>query len=161
MDVSFWLQIGLLIFLIGVNAFFAASEIALISLNDSKIKKLAEDGNKKARQIEKLVSEPSKFLATIQVGVTLSGFLASAVAADSFADRMTERLYPYVSSYIAMEVLGGIIIVVITLLLSYFTLVFGELVPKRLAMQNYEKLSMMVIAPLKAIQSFTRPLYGF
>lgn len=161
MDVSIWLQIGLLVFLIGVNAFFAASEIALISLNDGKIKKMAEEGNKKAKHIEKLVSEPSKFLATIQVGVTLSGFLASAVAADSFADRITEWLYPHISSYIAMEVLGGIIIVVITLLLSYFTLVFGELVPKRLAMQNYEKFSMMVIGPLRVIQSFTRPFVWF
>jgi len=161
MDVSLWLQIGLLVFLIAVNAFFAASELALISLNDGKIKKMAEEGHKKAKQIEKLVGEPSKFLATIQVGVTLSGFLASAVAADSFADRITEWLYPYVSSYIAMEALGGAIIIILTLILSYFTLVFGELVPKRLAMQNYEKISMAVIGPLNIVEKLTRPFVKF
>lgn len=161
MDVSIWLQIALLIFLIAVNAFFAASEIALISLKDSKIKKMAEEGHKKARQIEKLVGEPSKFLATIQVGVTLSGFLASAVAADSFADRLTTWLYPYISSYVALEALSGIIIVVITLVLSYFTLVFGELVPKRFAMQHCEAVSMAVIGVLNIVEKLARPFVKF
>lgn len=161
MDVSIWLQIALLIFLIAVNAFFAASEIALISLKDSKIKKMAEEGHKKARQIEKLVGEPSKFLATIQVGVTLSGFLASAVAADSFADRLTTWLYPYISSYVALEALSGIVIVVITLVLSYFTLVFGELVPKRFAMQHCEAVSMAVIGVLNIVEKLARPFVKF
>ncbi|MBP3285119.1 MAG: HlyC/CorC family transporter [Clostridia bacterium] len=156
-----WLQIGLLVFLIGVNAFFAASEIALISLNDSKIKKMAEEGHKKARQIEKLVGEPSKFLATIQVGVTLSGFLASAVAADSFAGEITEWFYPFISAYVAKEALSGVIIVVITLILSYFTLVFGELVPKRFAMQNCEKVSMAVIGILNIVEKLSRPFVKF
>lgn len=161
MDVSIWLQIALLIFLIAVNAFFAASEIALISLKDSKIKKMAEEGHKKARQIEKLVGEPSKFLATIQVGVTLSGFLASAVAADSFADRLTKWLYPYISSCVALEALSGIVIVVITLVLSYFTLVFGELVPKRFAMQHCEAVSMAVIGVLNIVEKLARPFVKF
>ena len=78
-------EILLLLVLILLNAFFAASEIALISLNDNKISLMAEEGNKKARQIKQLLDEPSKFLATIQIGITLAGFLASAFAAESFA----------------------------------------------------------------------------
>lgn len=150
------LKVLLLFFLIGVNAFFAASEIAIISLKDSKIKKMAEEGNKKAKQILKLVSEPSKFLATIQVGVTISGFLASAVAAESFSGRITEALHPLMSGFVSEDVLAGIVLVIITCVLSYFTLVFGELVPKRFAMQNCEKVSMAVIGFLTVFEKCTR-----
>ena len=85
-------QLFLLIMLIVLNAFFAASEIALISLNENKIKYMADEGNKKAKQIKKVLSEPSKFLATIQIGITLAGFLASAFAAESFAGRLVNLI---------------------------------------------------------------------
>jgi len=156
-----FLRILFLIVLIAVNAFFAASEIAIISLNDGKIKKMAEEGNKKAKQIAKLVSEPSKFLATIQVGVTISGFLASAVAAESFSGRITNALHPFLSNVVSADVLSAIVLVIITCILSYFTLVFGELVPKRFAMQNGEAVSMAVIGFLTVFEKFTRPFVKF
>ena len=123
-------EILLLIALIMLNAFFAASEIALISLNDNKIKLLAAEGDIKAGKLVKLLSEPSRFLATIQIGITLAGFLASAFAAESFATPLLEFLQKYnlpVSAYI----LKVAVVLLITLILSYFTLVLGELVPKR------------------------------
>lgn len=156
-DGNLWLQIGFLAFLIFVNAFFAASEIAIISLNDNKIKKMAEEGNKKAKQIAKLVSEPSKFLATIQVGVTISGLLASAVAADTFSDEITVAIYPMLSKFIAIDALEVIVLILITIILSYFTLVFGELVPKRFAMQHAERVSMAVIGILNFVEKLSRP----
>lgn len=158
---NIFIRIVFLIFLIAVNAFFAASEIALISLNDGKIKKMAEEGNKKAKQIAKLVSEPSKFLATIQVGVTISGFLASAVAAESFSGRITAALHPMMESVVSEDVLAAIVLVIITCILSYFTLVFGELVPKRFAMQNCEAVSMFVIGFLTVFEKVTRPFVKF
>lgn len=158
---NIFLRILFLVVLIAVNAFFAASEIAIISLNDGKIKKMAEEGNKKAKQIAKLVSEPSKFLATIQVGVTISGFLASAVAADSFSGRITEALHPSLSNVISEDVLSAVVLVIITCILSYFTLVFGELIPKRFAMQHDEAVSMAVIGFLTVFEKFTRPFVKF
>ena len=132
-------QIIILIILIALNAFFAASEIAYISLNDAKIEKQAKEGNKKAKQIQKMLKTPSKFLATIQIGITLAGFLSSAFASDTFADilaPMLNNLIPVIS----IGVWRSISIIIITIILSFFTLVFGELVPKRLAMKNYEKI---------------------
>lgn len=155
------LRVVFLVFLIAVNAFFAASEIAIISLNDGKIKRMAEEGNKKAKQIAKLISEPSKFLATIQVGVTISGFLASAVAAESFSGRITEALHPFMANVVSPDVLAAVVLVIITCVLSYFTLVFGELVPKRFAMQNCEAVSMAVIGFLTIFEKFTRPFVKF
>jgi putative hemolysin len=161
MQDNIFVRILFLIFLIAVNALFAASEIAIISLNDGKIKKLAEEGNKKAKQIAKLVSEPSKFLATIQVGVTISGFLASAVAAEGFSGRVTKLLHPLVDKYVSEHVLAVIVLVVITCILSYFTLVFGELVPKRFAMQHCEGVSMAVIGFLTVFEKIARPFVKF
>ena len=161
MQDNIFVRILFLIFLIAVNALFAASEIAIISLNDGKIKKLSEEGNKKAKQIAKLVSEPSKFLATIQVGVTISGFLASAVAAEGFSGRVTKLLHPLVDNYVSEHVLAVIVLVVITCILSYFTLVFGELVPKRFAMQHCEGVSMAVIGFLTVFEKIARPFVKF
>ena len=118
--------------------FFAATEIAFISLNDVKVEKQAKEGVRKAKQISKMLKSPSKFLATIQIGITLAGFLSSAFASDAFAD----KLAPVLNSWLPMINIGtwkSISIIIITLILSYFTLVFGELVPKRVAMKNYEK----------------------
>lgn len=116
---------------------FAATEIAFISLNDAKIEKQAKEGNKKAKQIKKMLREPSKFLATIQIGITLAGFLSSAFAADAFADDLAPMLQNLIP--LGLTAWRNISIILITIILSYFSLIFGELVPKRLAMRNSEK----------------------
>lgn len=152
-------QILILVILIGLNAFFAASEIAFISLNDAKIEKQAKEGNKKAKQIEKMLENPSKFLATIQIGITLAGFLSSAFASDAFAYRLAPALNDLIP--IGVGVWQNISIVIITILLSFFTLIFGELVPKRLAMKNYEKIAFGTIGIIKAISSITAPFVKF
>ncbi len=140
--------------LIFINAFFAMSEIAVISLNDAKIGKLAEEGNGKAKTVMRLIKEPSKFLATIQVGVTLAGLLSSAVAADSF----TEVVVRWFSGLnVSPSLVRGVSLVIITLLLSYFTLVFGELVPKRIAMQYSEKVAFGVSGMLLFLYHIEKP----
>lgn len=149
-------EILFLFSLIAVNAFFAASEIALISLNDSKIKLMAEEGHRKAKQLTKLLGEPSKFLATIQIGITLAGFLASAFAAESFADPLVNILKEY-NLPIPESILKGIIVTIITIILSYFTLVLGELVPKRVAMKKAEGIAFFVVTPLTVLSKITNP----
>ena len=149
-------QILILIVLIALNAFFAATEIAFISLNDVKIELKAKEGNKKAKKIHKMLQDPSKFLATIQIGITLAGFLSSAFASDAFADILAPKLYNLVPA-IALARWREISIIIITLILSYFTLVFGELVPKRLAMKYSEKLSFMAVGIIRAISIVTLP----
>ncbi|KKI91531.1 hemolysin-like CBS domain-containing protein [Bacillus sp. SA1-12] len=150
------LEIVILIILIIVNAFFAASEIALISLNDNKIKILAEGGDKKAKMLNSLLAEPSSFLATIQIGITLAGFLASAFAAESFAGQLANLLYEW-GVPISEELLGTISVIVITIVLSYFTLVLGELVPKRLALQKAEAISTFAATPLTLLSKISAP----
>lgn len=149
-------QIIVLVILILLNAYFFASEIAFISLNDAKVEKMAKEGNKKAKQIEKMLRNPSKFLATIQIGITLAGFLSSAFASDTFANMLAPALNSIIPS-ISIEIWKGISIIIITLLLSFFTLVFGELVPKRLAMKNYEKIAFANIGVIRAISIVTAP----
>lgn len=149
-------QLLVLLILIFLNAFFAASEIAFISLNDAKIEKQARDGNKKAKQIEKMLKEPSKFLATIQIGITLAGFLSSAFASDAFAERLAPILYNAMP-FISLGIWKSIAIILITIILSFFTLVFGELVPKRLAMKHYEKISFATIGIIRTISVITAP----
>ncbi|MFC3770488.1 hemolysin family protein [Paenibacillus sp. GCM10012303] len=149
-------EILVLIVLIVLNAFFAASEIALISLNDNKIRSMADAGHKKAKLLQSLLSEPSRFLATIQIGITLAGFLASAFAAESFAGRMAQYLYS-AGVPLPQSMLETISVILITLLLSYFTLVLGELVPKRLAMQKSESISMFAVTPLTFLLKISAP----
>jgi len=149
-------ELLLLLSLILFNAFFAASEIALISLNDNKIKMMAEEGNYKAKLLAKLLSEPGRFLATIQVGVTLAGFLASAFAAKNFADPLI-NLLKSAGAPVPEPWLEGIAVTLITMVLSYFSLVLGELVPKRLAMQNAERISMSVARPLNTLSVMAYP----
>lgn len=149
-------ELVLLVLLVLLNAFFAASEIALISLNDNKVKSMAETGQKKWVLLSNLLREPSQFLATIQIGITLAGFLASAFAAESFATPMAEALTS-LGIPLSVNVLENVSVIVITLLLSYFTLVFGELVPKRIAMQKYEALAMMAVQPLNMLRKVTSP----
>ena len=149
-------QVIVLVILILINAYFAATEIAFISLNDAKIEKDAKDGNKKAKQILKMLKSPSKFLATIQIGITLAGFLSSAFASDAFADELAPMLNNWMP-FFSLEVWRGIAIVLSTIILSFFTLVFGELVPKRLAMKYYEKISYATIGVIRGISVVTAP----
>lgn len=149
-----------LISLIAINAFFAASEIALISLNDNKIKLMADDGDKKARQLSSLLGEPSRFLATILIGITLAGFLASAFAAESFADPLVNLIKTY-DLAIPEALLKGTTVTIITIVLSYFTLVLGELVPKRVAMKKAEEIAFFVVTPLMVLSKITSPFVRF
>ena len=153
-------QLIVLVILIFLNAFFAASEIAFISLNDAKVEKQAKEGNKKAGQIEKMLKTPSKFLATIQIGITLAGFLSSAFASDTFAEKLAPMLYQLMP-FINLGVWKSISIILITIILSFFTLVFGELVPKRLAMKNYEKIAFGAIGVIRVISIVTSPFVKF
>lgn len=148
------LSLLILLFLTMTNAFFAMSEIAIISTNEKKIQKLAEEGNKKAAHLSKLIASQSAFLATIQVGVTLSGFLSSAVAAENFAGMLAGAL-----SFLPVNhnVISGVSLVVITVILSYFTLIFGELVPKRFAQKYAEKISLSVSGFLWGFYKVARP----
>ena len=149
-------QLIVLTILILINAYFAASEIAFISLNDAKIEKQAKEGNKKAKQIEKMLKTPSKFLATIQIGITLAGFLSSAFASETFADKIAPYLYNMIPA-VSLGVWKSISIIFITIILSFFTLVFGELVPKRIAMKHYEKISFGTIGVIRTISIITAP----
>lgn len=148
-----------LIILIFINAFFAASEIAFISLNDAKIERQAKEGNKKAKKIRKMLKEPSKFLSTIQVGITLAGFLSSAFAADAFASELAPKLNDLIS--FGIETWETISIVIITMILSYFTIVFGELVPKRIAMKYPEKMAFGTVGVIRFIHIATSPIVNF
>lgn len=152
------LKLILLAFLIFVNAFFAASEIAVISLNDNKIQKMAEEGHKKARQVLKLTANSSNFLATIQIGVTLAGFLTSAVAAQSLAVPLT-RWLTGLSAVLAQYsvVVHTVSVVLITVIMAFLNLVLGELVPKRIAMQKAEAISFASIGVLNVIAAVMRP----
>lgn len=150
------LQLFILFILILINAYFAMTEIAFISLNDTKIERQAKEGNKKAKQIENMLKEPSKFLATIQIGITLAGFLSSAFASDAFADVLAPALNNIFPS-ISVEVFRAISIIIITIILSFFTLVFGELVPKRIAMKYYEKIAYASIRTIKLLSIITAP----
>lgn len=152
-----FINILIIVLLILVNSYFAGSEMALVSINDNKIRLMAESGDKKAASVKKLLSEPSRFLSTIQIGITLAGFLSSAFASDAFADILANSIIS-IGVPISYNILKPISVVVITLILSYFTLVFGELVPKRLAMQQAEKFSMKVVGPLQFLAAVTAPL---
>lgn len=149
------IQLLILVALIAVNAFFAAAEMALISLNDNKIKVMADEGHKKASQLLKLLSTPTEFLSTIQIGITLAGFLASAFASVSFTDDLIVLLTKYVP--LPLDILQTITMVFITLLLSYVSLVFGELVPKRIAMNYAEDIAFGVAGTLVLIARITLP----
>ncbi len=154
------LKLILLLVLIIVNAFFAMSEIAIISLNDIKIKNQAEEGNKKAKQILKLTENSSSFLSTIQIGVTLAGFLTSASASTSFAAMLTNAVVARWPG-IRAGIVSAVSVVVITILTSYFSLVLGELAPKKIAMQSPEKVSFRVVGILLGFAKITRPFVKF
>jgi len=131
--------------LIGINAFFAMTEIAVISLNESKINRLAEEGDPEAKKLQYLTENPARFLSTIQVAITLAGFLGSAFAASNFASRIVEAVRAS-GAAINYETLETLCVIGVTLLLSYVTLVFGELVPKRIAQKKPERIAKKVSA---------------
>ncbi len=155
-------QLLLQLVLILLNAFFAATEIAVISLNEKKLKSTAEDGDKKAKKMLKIIEDPTRFLSTIQVGITLAGFLGSAFAADSFSDGLTEFFLDIF--HLAPRYYGTvdtISVILITLILSYFTLVLGELVPKRIAMKHKEKLASAVSGVISVLMAVLKPIVWF
>lgn len=144
-------QIVLQIVLIALNAVFACAEIAVLSVSDAKLASLAESGNKRAKRLAKLTKQPARFLATIQVAITLAGFLASAFAAENFAQYI-KQLIPNIPE--------SLCIIVITILLSYVTLVFGELVPKRVAMKKSESLALSISGLLNFVSTILLRLSG-
>lgn len=150
-------QIGLQIFLIALNAIFASAEIAVISVNENKLAKMAEEGNKRAARLSRLTSQPSRFLSTIQIAITLSGFLGSAFAADNFSDIIVDSLVK-TGIGIPASTLNTISVILITLVLSYFTLIFGELVPKRVAMKKSEKLALGLTGIITFISHLFAPI---
>ncbi len=147
-------------FLIFLNAVFACAEIAVISANDNKLKLMAESGNKRAARLVSLTAQPAKFLATIQVGITLAGFLGSAFAADNFSDRIVNWLIEKGAtlSPVTLDILA---VIGITLILSYITLIFGELVPKRIAMQHAEKIALFMSSSIYVIAKIFSPIVWF
>lgn len=146
----------LIFILVMVNAFFASAEMAIVSLNKTKVALLAENGNKKAIQLLALLKEPSNFLATIQVGITFAGFFASASAATSISSGLAKLLASYNIPYSS-----NIAVLLITILISYITLVLGELVPKRIALQNAESVAMFSVKPIIFISKFAKPFVWF
>ncbi len=150
-------SIILLIILIFLNAVFASAEIAVISMNESKLKKLTEEKNKKAIKLTRLTEQPARFLATIQVVITLAGFLNSAFAADYFAEPLVD-VFVRLGVPVPVSVLSSVSVIIITVVLSYFNLVFGELVPKRIAMKKSDSLALSMAGMLYAISKIFTPL---
>ena len=146
------MQILFLVILTLINAFFSSAEMSIVSVNKNKMKVLANEGNKKAKMLCKLMEEPTKFLSTVQVGITLAGFFASASAATGISKQLG-------SFFISINVPYGhqVAFIGVTILLSYFTLVFGELVPKRIALKKSEKIAMASLRPIMFISKIAAP----
>lgn len=160
METSVIFMIILQVILIALNAIFACAEIAIISINDNRLAKLTADGDKRAARLSKLTSQPASFLATIQVAITLSGFLGSAFAADNFSDGLVSWLMS-LGIPIPQKTLDTIAVIFITVVLSYFTLIFGELVPKRVAMRKTEPLALAMSGPISVIAKLFSPIVWF
>lgn len=151
----YWQPLILQVILIALNAIFASAEIAVISMNETKLKKLAENGDKRAKRLANLTEQPARFLATIQVAITLAGMLSSAFAAESFATPLAAAL---ATTGIPENILKSVCVLVITVILAYFNLVFGELVPKRVAMKKSETLALGLSGLLMAVSRAFAPL---
>lgn len=156
---NLFFKLMLLLVLILVNAFFAMSEIAVISLNDAKIDKMAEEGHKKAKKVVKLTENSAAFLSTIQIGVTLAGFLTSASASQTFVEKFGATLVSWFGAFGQSHAgfLNGLSLVLVTVIMSYFSLVLGELVPKKIAIENPEKVSFAVVGVLLFVKRIMRP----
>lgn len=160
MENSILFMLFLQVFLILLNAVFASAEIAVISINDTKLARMAAKGDKRAVRLARLTSQPARFLATIQVAITLSGFLGSAFAAENFSDGLVNWLVG-LGVGVPAATLDAIAVVIITLILSYFTLIFGELVPKRVAMRKAESLALGISGLIFAIAKLFAPIVWF
>ena len=160
MESSIIFMILLQVVLIGLNAVFACAEIAIISMNDAKLAKMAQEGDKRAVRLARLTSEPARFLATIQVAITLSGFLGSAFAAENFSGGLVDWVLS-LGVPVSSEVLDSIAVIFITIVLSYFTLVFGELVPKQVAMRKAEPLALAMSGLISSIAKAFKPIVSF
>ena len=158
-DSNLTAQIILLVVLILINAFFAAAEMSVVSVNKNKMKTLSQQGNKRADAVLKQLDEPNKFLSTIQVAITLAGFMASAVAAVSLSDDLGALAQVHLGWDAVLAT--DIAVVVVTILLSYVTLVLGELFPKRVAMQHAEGIAMITIGPVKVVGAIAKPFVWF
>lgn len=148
------------IILIAMNAVFASAEIAVISMNDAKMKRMALNGDKRAERLIYLTDQPARFLATIQVAITLAGLLGSAFAAENFAGELAQFIKNS-GVETSLSFLRSLCVFIITLILAYFNLVFGELVPKRVAMKNAEKLALGMSGMLKLVSKLFAPLVWF
>ena len=152
-------QILIQIVLILINAFFAATEIAVISLSASKLRKLEEEGDKLAPKLLRMVEEPAGFLSTIQIGITLAGFLGSAFAADSFSEYIVHWICVDLGvTALPRSAVDTLSVILITLILSYFTLIFGELVPKRVAMQRPMEMARLSCRLVSTLSVIVRPV---
>lgn len=160
MDHSIGFLLLLQIILIASNAVFASAEIAILSINETKFKHMAEQGNQRANRLLRLTQEPAKFLATIQVAITLSGFLGSAFAADNFSEPLVDWVLG-LGIPIPRATLDTIAVILITLILSYVTLIFGELVPKRIAMKKSEQLALNLSGMICAVSIVCKPIVWF
>ena len=153
---SLLLEFIVIVALTGINAFFSSAEMAIVSINKNKLKILVEEGNRKAIMLENLMKEPSKFLSTIQVGITLAGFFASASAATGLSQ--------YLSIYLrklGIPYSGQISMILITFVLSYITLVFGELIPKRIALKSSEKIALSSVGTIVTVSKIFSPFVKF
>jgi putative hemolysin len=155
-----WRQVLIIFVLIGVNAFFAASEIAIVSVRQARLKPLIDDGNKAAIIVSKFLQEPSKFLATIQIGITFAGFLASAIGAQTLSKSLATFLKSLDIPMISHSA-GVIATLVVTMIIGFFTLILGELVPKRLALEKSDKISLLVAKPIRILYKITSPAVTF
>ena len=145
----------ILVVLIFANGFFAASEMEMVTLNDAKLKLMSEDGNRKAKLVQKLLNQPTKFLASIQVGVTVAGFMTSAVAADKFAEPLSNVIYSLIKT--RYDLIHSVVLILLTVLLAFISIVFGEMVPKRIAMNNPERVSFAFAPVLMFFYKFSKP----
>lgn len=157
---SIWFLLLLQVVLIALNAIFACAEIAVLSINEVKLERMAEQGDKRAKRLFRLTREPAKFLSTIQVAITLSGFLGSAFAAENFSDPLVDWVVSLGVS-IPRATLDTLALILITVILSYFTLVFGELVPKRVAMKRAESLGLSISGLVSGISVVFKPVVWF
>ena len=156
-------MLGLIILqvvLIALNAIFACAEIAVLSINETKLERMADQGDRRAKRLFRLTREPAKFLATIQVAITLSGFLGSAFAADNFSEPLVDWVVS-LGVNLPRATMDSVAVILITLILSYFTLVFGELVPKRVAMKKAESLGLGISGLISGISVLFKPIVWF
>ena len=151
------LQLLFLLFLIALNAFFASSEVALISLKPATVRRLGSEGGSRGRRLAALVENSGRFLATVQVGVTFAGFMASAFAAESFSDPVTLWLEQHGFTLLSHATLDALVVLAITVLLSYVSLVFGELLPKQLGLRYAEGIALHVAGPIDFLAKITAP----